>query len=189
LKAFAVIFSHPAGYFQWHRKSPKFRVVMKKFLCLLCCVALMACTATPQQFATDRYSMSDGRLCRSLRDAEERSDYSFATKIRDETERRGLDDQKCDSAIKKQNIGAGIAILGAALIVSAASKGGGGGGGSGSYPNGGGADYDWAWDQFYGHTGGLEWRCRGMQTGQFAENAKCVYKPMNDLTWPSKVAP
>jgi hypothetical protein len=45
-------------------------------------------------------------------------------------------------------------------------------------------DYDWAWDQFYNANYALVWACRGKQTGQFADMAKCQYKPQNDLTWP-----
>lgn len=46
-------------------------------------------------------------------------------------------------------------------------------------------DYDWDWDQFY-HNGSLLWACRGIQTGQFAEQSRCQYKHQSDYRWPAK---
>jgi hypothetical protein len=45
-------------------------------------------------------------------------------------------------------------------------------------------DLDWAWDKFYDSTRNEQWRCRGLSTGQFADNAKCSGKPKVDDTWP-----
>jgi hypothetical protein len=159
---------------------------VKRFICYLFIVSLVACTTTPQQFAEKRYSISNGNVCRTLRDAEKRGDYGFATEVRSEVDRRGLDDARCDAEITKQNVGAGLAIVAAALVVAAASKSGGGGGGN-AYASS--TDYDWAWDEFYNKSYQLVWMCRGKQTGQFADNSKCLYKPQNDFTWPSKSAP
>ena len=47
-------------------------------------------------------------------------------------------------------------------------------------------DRDWDWDQFYHSTGSLVWACRGIQTGQFAEQTRCAGKPKNDYRWPNK---
>ena len=46
-------------------------------------------------------------------------------------------------------------------------------------------DWDWAWDQFY-KDGYLVWACRGMQTGQFAEEWHCSPKVKTDYAWPQK---
>lgn len=48
------------------------------------------------------------------------------------------------------------------------------------------ADFDWDWDQFYNQNGQLVWACRGVQTAQFAEPARCAFKPQTDLRWPAK---
>lgn len=70
--------------------------------------------------------------------------------------------------------------LGAVLAVGAAAYSG-STGGSASY-----TDSDWAWDAFYDEWGNLQWRCRGIQTGQFAEDYECLYDAKNDTTWPNK---
>ena len=74
----------------------------------------------------------------------------------------------------------------AAVAVAAVARGGGGGGGGNSYSNAAAVDSEWAWDQFYNEHYQLVWACRGIQTGQFADQWRCQYKSMNDLTWPSK---
>jgi hypothetical protein len=83
-------------------------------------------------------------------------------------------------ATKEENfLLAGAVLLGAAAVYGAKH---------GAYAGGGGgtaSDYDWAWDEFY-NRGVLVWACRGMQTGQFAEQTRCTYKPKNDYTWPAK---
>ena len=42
-------------------------------------------------------------------------------------------------------------------------------------------DYEWDWDYFRSND---QWRCRGVQTGQFADNEKCRYKRKDDDRWP-----
>ena len=45
-------------------------------------------------------------------------------------------------------------------------------------------DIKWAWDMFRNQYGGETWRCRGINTGQFADDDKCSsYK--NDDKWPN----
>lgn len=77
-------------------------------------------------------------------------------------------------------------VIGAVLAIGAAAAFGtapyyGSTGGSASY-----TDSDWAWDAFYDEWGNLQWRCRGIQTGQFAEDYECLYDAKNDTTWPNK---
>jgi hypothetical protein len=50
-------------------------------------------------------------------------------------------------------------------------------------------DRQWDWDQFYDRYGNLVWMCRGVQTGQFAEDDKCDGKYQTDRRWPRKTAP
>jgi len=47
-------------------------------------------------------------------------------------------------------------------------------------------DFIWAWDKFRNPNAfGNIWACRGMQTGQFAEDAKCRGKMKTDSIWPN----
>ena len=84
----------------------------------------------------------------------------------------------CETLSDKENLKwiAGAAAVGAAAYYI----GKGGGGGSYAPPQ----DFDWDWDQFM-LDGRLSWACRGVQTGQFAEHAKCAYKPQTDWRWPN----
>jgi len=74
--------------------------------------------------------------------------------------------------------GAVLAVVGTVAVVNAYAENGGG--------LGGGGDYSWAWDQFYDQYYNLVWRCRGMQTGQFANDYQCASKIKSDFTWPQK---
>ena len=44
-------------------------------------------------------------------------------------------------------------------------------------------DTQWAWDQI-SHPSGRIWRCRGIQTGQFAPDYRCSGLPKVDYRWP-----
>ena len=50
-----------------------------------------------------------------------------------------------------------------------------------SIPN---EDRYWYWDQFNDQYGNTIWRCRGSQTGRFAENEKCAGQTKDDERWP-----
>ena len=73
---------------------------------------------------------------------------------------------------------AAAVIIGAAVGAAAAS-----GGGGYSAPV---RDYDWDWDAFYDQYYNLQWRCRGIQTGQFANDSNCAYDYKDDDRWPDK---
>ena len=47
-------------------------------------------------------------------------------------------------------------------------------------------DIDWKWDAFWGPGGEIRWACRGVSTGEFADEIKCYGKLQTDNTWPSK---
>ena len=81
-----------------------------------------------------------------------------------------------------------LAILGvvaAAAIIDAAADSS--GGGTPYTPSGAReSDSDWDWDAFYDSYGNLQWRCRGIDTGQFAPDSKCLYDAKIDDRWPRK---
>ena len=45
-------------------------------------------------------------------------------------------------------------------------------------------DYDWDWDLINSHDGGTYWRCRGIQTGRWADSEKCLFDLKTDDQWP-----
>ena len=76
----------------------------------------------------------------------------------------------------------GVGAVGAAMLVDDCYDtnclgGYGGGSNSRSY-----TDYDWDWDYL---PGSAQYRCRGIQTGQFAPNENCANDIMDDDRWPS----
>ena len=46
-------------------------------------------------------------------------------------------------------------------------------------------DTQWAWDEI-NHPSGRMWRCRGIQTGRFAEDYRCSGLPRVDYRWPGE---
>ena len=44
-------------------------------------------------------------------------------------------------------------------------------------------DHEWAWDIFFKDAKEIT-RCRGVQTLQLVEDARCSGKPVNDYRWP-----
>lgn len=85
----------------------------------------------------------------------------------------------CATNSTEQNVAIGLGVLfGAALIHSARH----GGGGGYSAPT----DSEWDWDQYYNQYRQLVWSCRGVQTGEFADNSKCYGKYQTDSRWPQK---
>lgn len=84
----------------------------------------------------------------------------------------------CETLSDKDNLKwiAGAAVVGAVAYYAAKENRG----GSGYAPQ----DYEWDWDQFM-LDGRLTWTCRGVQTGQFAEHARCANKLQTDWRWPN----
>lgn len=76
------------------------------------------------------------------------------------------------------NVLVGALVLGA--VAYAASNGTSGGGGYSATQS----DYKWSWDQFGDGNGVLIWRCRGEQTGQFADDWRCAGLYRADSKWP-----
>ena len=67
--------------------------------------------------------------------------------------------------------------------------------GAGAYAathNGGGApasgqpiDYDWDWDFTYINGQQRGWTCRGVQSGQYADQSHCLNMAQTDWRWPN----
>jgi len=147
-------------------------------------LVLTGCAITPQQFERDRYSMSELAVCKAAVDAIKSGDYSFKSSVESEAGRRGLTGEKCVTLLQedqRQKAMAAALIIGA-IAVAAAARGGGGGGTGSSYAA---TDYDWDWDMFYNEYRQLVWACRGVQSGQFADQSRCAYKVKADTRWPS----
>ena len=74
---------------------------------------------------------------------------------------------------------AGIAAVGVAAAAADSSSG------SAPYSSySSSRDYSWAWDRFVGPTGRYQWRCRGEQTGRFADDYRCAGRIRTDTRWP-----
>lgn len=74
----------------------------------------------------------------------------------------------------------GVLIIGAAAAIIQGDTGG----HNGAYSSI--VDYSWRWDLFRDQYGYRQWACRGMQTGQFAEEYKCASQLKADFTWPGE---
>jgi hypothetical protein len=146
---------------------------------------------SPQQFYQNPSAASDYEVCKSLTDqAGGRVPYDreFAYQLRMELKRRNVSEGSCPEVIQTRNnaVAAGIiGTLAVVAVVAAAKNGGGGSADASSYaPT---SDYSWEWDEYY-RNGVLVWSCRGVQTGQFADNYRCANKAQIDWKWPSKSA-
>lgn len=166
---------------KFHRLSPALVAVA---------VALTGCATTPAQFAAQRQRMSNPDVCKAVVDARAGNDLTYMSDTYDEARKRGLTVAECEAYVAKarSDLATGVAAVALiALAVVAASKGSGTTAGN-SYASTA-TDYQWEWDEFYNDKWQLVWACRGVQTGQFADQSRCQYKLKVDTTWPSKSAP
>ena len=81
-------------------------------------------------------------------------------------------DKKKHTKKDLSKLNSAIAIIGGAILLNEAAK-------AGAF-SGYGSDTDWDWDYLPGSN---QWRCRGIQTGQFAPNEKCAYDYKDDDRW------
>lgn len=143
---------------------------------------------TPEQFDGVKYQLSPTDLCLHARTAVSLNDKPLIDRINAEGARRGMTGSDCRALLaeRDQQVRDVFAAVAAVALVAAAAKYG--ATSSPSYTSSagfvGGQDYEWDWDQFYNEVLMLTWRCRGVQTGQFADNAKCAGKIMVDQRWP-----
>jgi hypothetical protein len=156
------------------------RMHMKRTIAALTALSILTgCAATPSDFYTNRYSISDEKLCRGMQSDAAKTDPTFSSDLHAEASRRGISTSDCETIVGKQNLAIGAGVLLGAAVIALARKGGGGGSAQAG-------DYQWDWDQFYNQSGQLVWNCRGVQTGRFADNSRCAGKLMVDTRWPSK---
>jgi hypothetical protein len=164
--------------------APSKKISLTLIVCLL-----SGCALSPAEFREKRYEVSDVRLCKTLNSSAAADDSFFQYQVRNEVERRGLDDARCAQLERNQALAIGAGVLVGAALVAAARNGGVAGGaavGGGSGYASTNYDYDWEWDQYYNQNRLLVWSCRGVQTGQFAEPYRCASKLQTDWKWPGK---
>ena len=147
---------------------------------------------TYERFVHQTQGLSDAQVCQAWFHARQTNQADYLRMAYSEASRRGLEYSGCLAMQEEQqkreqeqtktarNILLGVAIV--ALTVAAARRGSGGG-----YSER--ADTSYSWDLFYNEYRQLVWACRGEQTGQFADQEKCAYKPRHDGRWPSLEAP
>lgn len=146
---------------------------------------IVGCAASPEKFYANSATLSDARLCRTLKAASGGRDLTFAADVRQAADARGLDDFSCQSIVNKQNAAIAVGIVAGAALVAVAKNGGSGGVGA-TTTTGQGYDVEWDWDQFNNQYGQLVWACRGIQTGQYSETYHCNGKMQADWRWPQK---
>lgn len=141
-------------------------------------------------FAKHKRGLTDEGVCAAMFTAA--AEYkstgrtAYFTETLAEVERRGRSVDWCNKRRdEQQNAAAGaVALVAVVGLVALAAKGGRGGAGNGYAPASSASDTNWDWDQFFDANGQLVWRCRGVQTGQFAIDVECINKPQLDLRWP-----
>lgn len=146
------------------------------------------CALTPDQFYSAPSSFSAVSLCRTQIMATTRADYQLVNDVETELRNRlQTDPSQCNKIVSDNNMaiaGGVLAVVAVAALAASAADGGYSPGGYNTQTAD--SDYDWDWDQFYNQYNTLVWRCRGIQTGEFADDLKCVGDPRSDLRWPGK---
>jgi hypothetical protein len=146
------------------------------------CVAMTGCAVRPAVFYKDPYGVGDTRLCRTSDAAVKSGDSRYVQSVQAELDRRGITPAQCQQLERDQT---GAIVVGSLLVVAAvAAARAGGSGGGGTPSNSYVSDYEWDWDQFRNQYGQFVWACRGVQSGQFADNSKCFGKFQVDSRWP-----
>ena len=152
-------------------------------------LASAGCAVSSDRFYSNRSSFGAVSLCRTHKSAIQSGQYQLAKDVENELRGRLKTElHQCEKIISDSNRAIAIGVVAAAVVVAAATSDSGGGGSSSNNTNTANTDYDWDWDQFYNQYGTLIWRCRGVQTGQFAEDYRCAGDLQTDIRWPSKSA-
>ena len=167
-----------------HRTGSRKALAVGVLCSLLVVTPLGGCATSSASYYEKRGSFSNATLCRTYQSAQKEGNASFATDVRSDLSTQfGTDIHNCDSIIKAQNQKiAGVIVAVAAVAAVAAAAANSGGGGSGYTAS----DYQWDWDLFYNQYGQLVAACRGIQTGQFADNYRCAGLTQDDNRWPAK---
>lgn len=173
--------------------SPTHSTATRTLLASFSGLCLAGCAITAERFEEKKYSLSDADVCRAVDSSGRSGNRDFARSVVEEYGRRGLSSDRCQSAIQEQNanraaVAALVVLAGAAIAVSRSS---GGYAPAQSYapasPQSVSApvfDYEWEWDQFNNALMQPVWACRGVQTGQFAVEQRCIGKLKLDWKWP-----
>ncbi|MDB5935654.1 MAG: hypothetical protein JWQ01_2998 [Massilia sp.] len=143
---------------------------------------LAGCAVSQEKFYANRYGLTEAQLCRTLAASNTQAAPAFLREVREEAERRNLSDSACVEMNRRQSAAIGASVLLAVAVVAAARRSGGGAGASADAAD----DTSWEWDQFYNAGRQLVWACRGVQTGQFANQYNCASKAQIDWKWPGK---
>ena len=176
-------------------------------MCILLSGLLTACAASREAVVKNGYTLDSLKICRNaIKDRELIEKYSvpmmagdigaepstvgneekeYALALQQQMTVRRLSFASCDKMVHEQNskIAAGIA-LGILAVGAAAAAANNYNNGYNSYSPTYASGY--AWDQFYGSNGYLQWRCRSTSSGQFSNSYNCAGKPKSDSTWPAK---
>ncbi len=150
---------------------------------------LAGCATTKNDFYSDRSTASTASLCRAHRGAVAK-EAAFAQDLERELNRRGIHTFQCEAEIERQsrevgqNVAKGVAVLAVIAAAVAVSRKGGTAAASAGTTSYGQVD----WDQFYDKDGVLVWRCREVQSGQFADDFRCAGLSQIDNRWPRKMA-
>jgi hypothetical protein len=156
---------------------------------------LTGCATSRSNFYTNPAAVGDGQICRTLASEEAATDPAFQHALRSELRMRGVSEDSCGAIVQDQNVAIGVgAILGAVIVAAAANSR------SGHHdhyhdsetyvdigidippPVQEQAD----WDQYQNASGALVWGCRGVQSRQLFDPARCSGMEMVDLRWPAK---
>jgi hypothetical protein len=149
---------------------------VRKVIVIFMAGAVAACAVSPERFRADSQSLTASQVCHSRAVARSSNDPEFLQLTANEMSRRNLNFQDCARIIQREReMMAAAALVGLAAGAAASS-------GSGSPAQA--RDYSWDWDQFRDQYGRLVWRCRGIQTGQFANDSQCRGNSRIDDRWP-----
>jgi hypothetical protein len=168
----------------------------KKWIAGALLVAMLTgCATSRSNFYTNPAGVGDGQICRTLVGDAATTDPEFQHALRSELRLRGVSDSDCGAIVQNENVAIGVgAILGAVIVAAAAGSRSGDHDsyyGSETYVD---IDIDIPppvqeqadWDQYQNATGVLVWGCRGVQTRQLFDPARCDGKEMVDYRWPAK---
>ena len=139
---------------------------------------LAGCSTSPVVSDSDLTAMNTVALCHVLASS---TDEQYRSRVAALLVRRGATADKCMRLVQADNAvatGIAVAAVGGAAVAVAANNGGGG------YYRPPPTAYGVAWDQFYGQSYALMWRCRDRATGRFVDDYYCAGTPMIDSTWP-----
>jgi hypothetical protein len=172
---------------------------------ILLLTMLTGCATSRSSFYADPVAVGNAEICRTLAGDEARLDPDFQDALRSELRMRGVNEADCNAIVDNQNlaIGAGV-LVGAAIVAAAASSKG---EDYGHHHHGRGSRETYIdisidvppappappvpaeaadWDQYANASGALVWGCRGVQSRQLFDPARCTGRDMVDERWPSK---